>query len=169
MTANDFLYEYGGRIEKLLAILEEEQNTVLRYHCFNRTDMQIHMFLVSAKLLEEEQVCIFGDLLLRKQEKMKETAEAGSGKNTETARKEILLKDSKLFELLKHEVVELEDPAMNNAIFIEQAEGGERNIFYFMNYMNNQLKNLKFLSEFWNFCDRCEVLHESKKEEHMAI
>ena len=166
MTTSDFLYEHGERIEKLLLILEEEQ---LKKRCFNRTDMQIHMFLVSARLLEEEQACIFGDLHLRKQAKMKKTAETGIGKDTKPARKKTLVKDSKLFELLKQEVKELEDPSMNNAIFIEQAEECERNIFYFMNYMNNQLKNLKFLSEFWSFCDSYEVLHESKRRGHMAI
>lgn len=165
MTTSDFLYEHGERIEKLLLILEEEQ---LKKRCFNRTDMQIHMFLVSAKLLEEEQACIFGDLLLRRQTKMKEMAEAGIEKDTKPTSKKTLLKNSKLFKLLKQEAEQLEDPTMSNAIFIEQVEACERNIFYFVNYMNNQLKNVRFLSEFWSFCDRYEVLHKDKKS-RMAI
>lgn len=165
MTTSDFLYEHGERIEKLLLILEEEQ---LKKRCFNQTDMQIHMFLISARLLEEEQVCIFGDLLFRRQTKMREKVAAGISKDIKPAKK-TSAKYTELFKLLKKEVEQLEDPSMRNAIFIEKVEENEKNMYYFMNYVEKQVNNPRFLSEFWCFCDSYEVMHEAKKEERMAI
>lgn len=179
MTANDFFYQLGEPIERLLLVLEEEQKAKQEkreeksgqqakreLYCINSVDFQMHKILISAKLLEEERECIFGDLLLKKQEKIRKKAETGKGKDTKLAK--IPVKDSELFKLVKQEAKQLDDPLMENAIFIERVEESKRNTFYFMNYISEQVQNPKFLPEFTKFCDEHGVLHERRKG-RMAI
>ncbi len=169
MIVNDFFYLHGERIERLLSILEKEQaDEHQKQRCFNPVDLQIHMFLVSAKILEEEEVCIFGDLILKKRAEMQEEDVADDCKDAKVIKKKTLAKDTKLFKLLKQEVKQLDDPSMSYAIFIERVEASQRNTFYFMSYTNMQVQNPRFLSEFWDFCDEHGVLHE-KERRRMAI
>lgn len=166
MTTNDFLYEHGERIEELLSILEEEQTAEeKKTTCFNAEEMRIHMFLVSVQLLEEEKVCILGDLIMKKSSK--KTAKNNVGNKAE--QKKLPVVNTKLYKLLKTEVEQLQDSPKRDLIFLERVEAEKRNPYYFMEYVDGLMHDYKFLTVFWKFCDKHEVLHEYRNRSRMAI